>query len=126
MSVRTILRSETTAWVLGGLSLVGVSAFAYSLIGWIGIGTIGLFGLVVSTNIALHGGHAVADSGFGNGDVPMYAKQLDEARKSQSSPEQKMAAAAVQADRSRVLYVINSVFIAMIALGFGLFIRHQL
>ncbi len=126
MSVRTILRSETTAWVLGGLSLVGVSAFAYSLIGWIGIGTIGLFGLVVSTNIALHGGHAVADSGFGSGDVPMYAKQLDEARKSQSSPEQKMAAAAVQANRSRVLYVINSVFIAMIALGFGLFIRHQL
>lgn len=126
MSVRTILRSETTAWVLGGLSLVGLSAFAYSLIGWIGIGTIGLFGLVVSTNIALHGGHAVADSGFGSGDVPMYAKQLDEARKSQSSPEQKMAAAAVQANRSRVLYVINSVFIAMIALGFGLFIRHQL
>ena len=126
MSVRTILRSETTAWVLGGLSLVGLSAFAYSLIGWIGIGTIGLFGLVVSTNIALHGGHAVADSGFGSGDVPIYAKQLDEARKSQSSPEQKMAAAAVQANRSRVLYVINSVFIAMIALGFGLFIRHQL
>ncbi len=126
MSVRTILRSETTAWVLGGLSLVGLSAFAYSLIGWIGIGTIGLFGLVVSTNIALHGGHAVADSGFGSGDVPMYAKQLDEARKSQSSPEQKMAAAAVQANRARVLYVINSVFIVMIALGFGLFLRHQL
>ena len=37
-----------------------------------------------------------------------------------------MAAAAVQANRSRVLYVINSVFIAMIAWGFGLFIRHQL
>lgn len=126
MSVRAILRSETTAWVLGGLSLVGLSALAYSLIGWIGIGTIGLFGLVVSTNIALHGGHAVADSGFGSGNVPMYAKQLDEARKSQSSPEQKMAAAAVQANRSRVLYVINSVFIAMTALGFGLFIRHQL
>ena len=126
MSTNTILRSETTAYVLGAVLLGGASGVAYALAGWFGIGIIGLIGLLISTSIALHGGHAVTDSGVGSGDVPMYARQLEEARKSQSSPEQKMAAEAVQAKRSRVLYLINSVFIVMAALGFGLFIRHQL
>jgi len=126
MSIRTVLKSGTTAWLLGAVVLGGCSALAYSVIGWFGIGTVGLSGLVVSTGIALHGGHAVADGGFGSGDLPMYARQIEEARKSQSSPEQKMAAAAERARRSRTLYLVNTVFIAMTALGFGLFIRHQL
>lgn len=126
MSIGTVLRSGTAAWLAGAFVLGGVGALAYSLIGWLGIGTIGLFGLLISTTIALHGGHALADSGFGSGDVPMYARQLEEARKSRSSPEQKMAAAAEQAKRARTLYLINAVFAAMTVLGFWLFFRYQL
>jgi len=126
MSIGTILKSEKTAWLLGAFLLSGLSALAYSLIGWLGIGIIGLVGLVISTNIALHGGHALADSGFGSGDVPMYARQLTEAQESRSSPEQKMAAAAERARRSRFLGLVNSVFIGMAVAGFWFFFRHQL
>lgn len=55
----------------------------------------------------------------------MYARQLD-AQKSQLSQEQKIAAAVEQAKRTRVRYLINSIFIIMTVLGFGLFIHHQL
>ena len=122
----TNLKSDRTAWLLGAMLLGGLSAFAYALVGWIGIGTIGLLGLMISTKLDMHGTHVVTDIGFGSGDTAMYAKQLEEARKSQISPEQKLAAAAVQAKLSRTLYLINSAFIAMMALGFGFFILHQL
>ena len=126
MSSNSVLRSEATAWLAGAVLLVGFSAYVYSLIGWIGVGVIGLLGLVISTTVALHGGHAVTGSGYGSGDAHMYAKQLEEARKSQSSPEQKMAAAAGRAKRSRTLYLINTVFIGMMTLGFGLFTLYEL
>lgn len=126
MSIGTALRSETTAWFLGAVVVCGLSAVAFSLVGWIGTGIIGLIGLVISANITLSSGNALAAGELGSADVSMYARQLDEARRSQSSPEQKMAAMAAQARRSKVLYLINSVFIAITALGFGLFALHQL
>ena len=63
-----------------------------------------------------------ARSGFKS----MYARQLEEERRSISSPEQKMAAEADRGRRSRVLYVINSIFIAMAVLGFWMFVQHDL
>lgn len=126
MSIKSFLKSEMAAWLLGAVLLSGLSALAYSLVGWLGIGIVGLLGLVISTNIDLYGGNAVVDSGFGSGDVPMYARQLGEARKSQSSPEQKKATAAEQAKRSRTLGLMNLVFIAMSVVGIWIFIRHQI
>jgi hypothetical protein len=126
VSIGTALRSETTAWVLGAAAVGGVSAFAFSLVGWIGIGIIGLLGLVISASVALHSGHSVAVGELGTGDVRMYARQLDEAGRSRSSPEEKMAAAAIQAKRSKVLYLINTVFITMMVLGFGAFFFYQI
>ena len=119
MSIRAILKSKMTPWLLGAFLLSGLSAFAYSLVGWFGIGSVGLLGLVISTNIDLH-------SGSGGGDVLLYARQLEETRKSLGSPEQKVAAAAERAKMSRTLKLINSVFIAMTVLGFWFFVRHQL
>ena len=123
MSISTVLRSKTTAWLLGGALLAGLSAFAYSLVGWIGIGTIGVFGLFISTTIALNSGRTGVESGFA---PSMYVRQVEEERKSQSSPEQKMAADAERSKRSRTLYLINSIFIAMTALGFWMFMQHDL
>jgi hypothetical protein len=124
--MNNILISETTAWRVGAVLLCSLSAFAYSLIGWVGVGTVGLLGLVISTNFNLHSGPALADRDFESGDVPLYARQLEEVQKSRSSPEQKAAATALLAKRSRVLYLINTVFISIMALGFGLSILHQL
>lgn len=67
MSAITALRS--VVWLLIAAFVGGLSVLAYLLFGWIGIGAIGLFGLMISTNIALNKGHAVAGSGLGSGDV---------------------------------------------------------
>jgi len=126
MSIGTVLRSGRAAWLLGAAVLAGLSALAYAVVGWLGIGILGLAGLLISTNLSLQGGHALADGDLGGGGVPLLARQIEEARKSQASPEQKMAAAAERSRRARTLYLVNTVFIAMTALGFGLFLHHQL
>ena len=119
------LRAESSAWVLGAALLSVVSALAYWQVGWLGVGLVGLVGLIITTRLDLHGGHAVVDSDHGSGAVPLLAKQLD-ARTSGVSPEQRMAEAAERARRSRGLYIVNTVLIAMTVFGFGLFVLYQL
>ena len=127
MSIRVFLKSELSAWLLGSFVVVGSSAVAYIQVGWLGIAIIGLFGLVVSVNISLHGDQAMsASGGHGSGDVPMIARQLEEARRSQSSPEQKKAVAAARAKRSKILYAIKLFFLGMALSGFWLFSRYQI
>ena len=125
MKLSTDLQSELATWILGATVVGALSAGAYGLVGWLGVGLLGLFGLFVSVQVDLHSGHAVIHSGHGSSAVRMYAKQR-EAQASQSSPEQKMAVAAEREKRSRTLYLINTVFIAMTGFGFGLFVFHQL
>ena len=112
------------AWGLGIVVAVALAAILFAAVGWLGIGLLGLVGLLVSTRLDLHGGHAVPDMGQGSSTVQIYAKQLKE-RDAATSPVEKMAAAAERAKRARVLYAVNTVFIAMIAFGFGLFFLHQ-
>ena len=126
MSIGAVLKSESAAWLLGAFVVVGSSAIAYTQVGWLGIGIIGLIGLVVSVNISLYGDNAMSPSGGqGSSDVFMIARQLEEARRSQSSPEQKMAAAAAKDKRSKTLYVIKLFFLVMTLSGFWLFSRYQ-
>lgn len=126
MSIRTFLKSESIAWNFGAFVIVGSSAVAYILGGWLGISIIGLIGLVVSVNISLYGDEVVsAGGGHGSGDVSIIARQLEEAQRSQSSPEQKMAAAAARAKRSKTLYVIKLFFLGMALSGLWLFSRYQ-
>lgn len=125
MSLRTLLRSEVTAWLVGTVGVAVVAALAFSWVGWLGIGLVGLLGLVVTIRVALLGEHAVMDSGFGSGPVGLLARQM-EVQGAQSSPEQKAAIAAERAQRARRIYAINTGFIGMTALGFGLFVLHQL
>jgi len=124
MNNRSFPRAEYVAWSLGAVVVLTVAGAAYSYVGWLGIGLVGLAGLLISTRLSLHGGHAVADSGFGSGAVGMYAKQIKESR-SHTSPEARMAADEERAKRSKTLFLINTAFIGMIALGFGGFFLHQ-
>jgi len=111
---------------MGAIVVAGSSAVAYIQVGWLGIGIIGLFGLVIAVNVSLHGDQAMsASGGHGTSDVAMIAKQLEEARRSQSSPEQKKAAAAAKEKRSKTLYVIKLFFLGMTLSGFWLFSRYQ-
>ena len=125
MKLSRLLGSDRAAWVLGAGALSALSALAYWQVGWLGIGLLGLIGLVITTRIDLHGGHAVADSGHGTGAVGLLAKQI-EAQKAHTSPEQRMAEAAERAKRSRGLYILNTVLIGMTVFGLGLFVLHQL
>jgi hypothetical protein len=125
VSLQIVLRSEVTAWVVGAVGVAVVATLAFSWLGWLGIGLVGLLGLVITVRITLLGEHAVMDSGFGTGPVGLLAKQMEEQRM-QSSPEQKAAIAAERAQRKRLIYTINTGFIGMTALGFGLFALHQL
>lgn len=126
MSIRTFLKSESIAWNFGAFVVVGSSAMAYFLGGWLGITIIGLLGLLISVNISLYGDQAMSAGGsHGSGDVPMIARQLEEAQRSQSSPEQKMAAAAARAKRSKALYAIKLFFLGLALSGLWLFSRYQ-
>ena len=126
MLLQTLLRSEATAWVMGGVAVAVVAVLAFSWLGWLGIGLVGLIGLVITTRLSLHGGHAVPDSGFGSGPVGLLAKQIEAQSAQSSSPEQKAAAKAERARRARITYATNTAFIGMMALGLGLFVLHQL
>jgi hypothetical protein len=126
MSIIQLLKSQKTQWVLSGALLLGLSVFVYWLVGWIGIGTVGVFGLFISTTVALNSGSASVGDYIGSSDASLYTRGVQVQRSSQISPEQKMAAEAEQGKRSRTLYVINSIFLAMIALGVWMFIQHDL
>jgi len=126
MSITTILKSQTTVWLAGALVVLGASALGFWLAGWFGIGTVGVFGLLNSASVAFGSGRADVGEYINIADASRYTKGVAEERRSQTSPEQKMAAEAARKERSRIVYLINSVFIALTALGFWMFIQHDL
>ncbi|MEM7172742.1 MAG: hypothetical protein AAF530_21445 [Pseudomonadota bacterium] len=126
MAQVSFLKSAKTAWILGVVTVFGVSLLAYLLVGWLGIAIVGLLGLVISTNNSLHGGHSVAGADLGSANVAVFARQMEEQKRTQSSPEQKMAAEARRTKQNRIAYLINSVFVGMTLVGLWLFIREWL
>jgi len=120
-------RQRRAFWVAVGLwvfSVLIVAVVSFTYIGWLGVGLLGLIGLLVSTRLDLHGGHAVPDTGQGTTAVDLYAKQLEE--KTRSSPDQMLADKARRAARSKLLYMINTACMCLIVFGFYMFIRFQL
>jgi uncharacterized membrane protein len=108
-------------WVV--VALV-TAVFSFTYIGWLGVALLGLIGLLVSVRLDLHGGHAVPDTGQGTTAVGLYAKQIEE--KKSSSPDQKLAEKERRAERSKLLYIINTVCMCLIIFGLYMFIRFQL
>jgi hypothetical protein len=119
-----LLESESMAWALGIIATAALATFAFSYVGWLGIGLVGMAGLVITSRLDLFGEPAVPDIGHGRNPVTLYAEQLERQR-AQTSPEEKMRAAARRAKRERTLYAINTALIAMTAFGMGLFFLHQ-
>ena len=125
MKYLSLLKSESLAWALGIIVAVALATFAFSYVGWLGVGLVGMAGLVITTRLDLFGGHAMPEIGPGHNPVTRYAQQLERER-TQSSPEQKMAAAAQRVKHKRILYAVNTGLIAMTAFGLGLFFLHQI
>ncbi|MCG8359604.1 MAG: hypothetical protein MI920_28905 [Kiloniellales bacterium] len=99
----------------------GLGLFLFIFLGWIGLGLMGLTGLLIAQRLDLYGDSATAQFPAG---VRYHAKWLDEQRR--LPPERKQAERARQEARQRRLYIVNTICIALAALGFSMFVLHQL
>jgi hypothetical protein len=90
----------------------------------VGVGLVGLIGLVIASRVTLEGGRAVPDCDFGSTGVGIVARQMEEEHR--IPPEQRAARWAEQEKRSAIIYLVNTICIALAALGFTLFVVHQL
>jgi len=117
-------RREWVAIALGLTIALALAWILFGLVGWLGVGLVGLIGLMVSSRVALDDGRAVPDSDFGSTGVGILAGQMREERR--LPPDQRAAFWADQEKRSAVIYFGNTIGIALVALGFALFVVHQL
>jgi hypothetical protein len=117
-------RGEWIAIALGLAVAVGLAWFLFGLVGWLGVGLVGLIGLVISSRVALDDGRAVPDSDFGSTGVGILARQMEQEHR--MPPEQRAARWAEREKRSAIVYFVNTIGIALAALGFALFVLHQL
>ncbi len=118
--------SELVSMATGLVIATVIGALLFAYVGWLGVGILGLFGLLISVRTELFDDHAVGTSEHGSGTVDMIARQARTAAEDHRSPEDKMKAAAGRAKRLDVLYLVNTVCIALMTVGFGMFVLHQL
>src|SRR3954447_1415667 len=114
-------------WIAIALGLAVALALAWVLfghVGWLGVGLVGLIGLMISSQVTLHGGRAVPDSDYGSTGVGIVARQMEEEHR--LPPDQRAARWAEQEKRSAVLFFVNTIGIAVSRLGFPLFGGPQL
>ncbi len=123
-TIHKLLHSLGFAFAVGGAIVSVVTAFAYLLVGWLGIALVGLTGLYISTRIELNDGNAVADFDYGGTSVKMLAKQIDEQRR--ASPRDRVVHEQQRKDRKHLVYLMNTLWLAMIGCGFVLFTTHQI
>jgi hypothetical protein len=117
-------RREWMAIALGLAVALALAWLLFGLVGWLGVGLVGLIGLVISNRVALDAGRAVPDSDFGSTSVGLVARQMEEEQR--APPEQRAARWAEQEKSRAILYFVNTICIALAALGFTLFVVHQL
>ncbi len=117
-------RAEWIAIALGLAVAIALAWFLFGLVGWLGVGLVGLIGLVISSRVALDDGRAVPDCDFGSTGVGIVARQIEEEHR---TPREQRAARRVEKEkRSAIVYFVNTIGIALAALGFALFAVHQL
>ncbi len=111
----------------GALSLVllgaALGAVLFAYLGWLGLGLLGLSGLLITTRLELYGDNAAAQFPSVMG-VKHQVRRIEAQRR--LSPEEKQAAAARRSERSRAIYLVNTVCLSLIMLGFSMFFIRQM
>jgi len=110
--------------LMGLLAALGLALVLYAAVGWLGVGLVGLFGLVISLRLKVQGGSPGTTDFAASDAVSLHAKQLEQQRG--AAPEQKLAEQAEAEARGMALYLVNTFCIALMALGFALFVVHDL
>jgi hypothetical protein len=116
------LRFSTShlAYLLLVVSLGGTSYVAYQIVGFIGVGVLGLIIGVISLCVELQQGGA---DGFYNA-TNLYAQHMAAVER-MSSAERAARRAEIESDALRLL-VAKTVSVGPIVVGFGLFVVFQL
>ncbi len=121
--IHKLLHSMRFAFAFGAVMVAIVSWLAFAFVGWLGIGLVGLMGLYVSTRIDLMDGHAVADFDYGASSVNMLARQVEQQQK--AAPSQREQNEKDRRIRKALIYLMNTLWLAMMGLGFAMFSVYQ-
>lgn len=121
--IHKLLHSVRFAYAVGGVLVFVASAVAFVFVGWLGIALIGIMGLYVSTRLDLHDGNAVADFDYGSSAVHMLARQIEQQRNASHQDREQQDIERKQ--RKHLIYLMNTLWLAMIGLGFVMFATHQ-
>ncbi len=113
------------AWVLGLVVVAFVSVMTYLYIGWFGIFIIGVLGLTVTTNMDLHATHDVSATVKHDvaAEIRIQADRQEKAKK--ATLAETHAAEEESTKQGRLIYFLNTVWLAMIGLGLAMFSIHQ-
>ena len=118
-AIKAVLMSKQLSWILGFILVSGAAVLAYSFVGWLGIGLIGIFGLYITQQLELNGEEGTSGDDFGTISVRILARR--QKAQSNMSPEEKQAFDAKEQERKKTVYLINTYWFAMAILGFWMF-----
>ncbi len=109
---------------IGAAVLIIITYLTMSIIGWFGMFLIGVAGLLISTRLALHDGIAVPDFDYGSTSVDIIARQR--AERDNAGWQDQIDEKKRKSGQKRLIYNMNTVWMAMIALGLVMFSVHQI
>jgi len=121
---RHMLHSENFA---GGVIVTATFILTLYLsvyVGWLGMVLVGLVGLIITNRIELYDGYAISGESYDTSQTWLLARQM-KIRDKENEIQRKCRASAL-AKLKRQIYIANTGFIAMVALGFSMFMTHQL
>lgn len=108
---QTLLAIALTGWAAAGL----IAWALVARLGWFGVLLLGLATLFIASRFELDDDNAAPDMPGGAGSVEVYAQQLSR------RPD-----LAERAERIRLVSLLNTIGIALAAIGLFMFVRHQL
>lgn len=107
-----------------GWSIAGVLCWALvGRVGWLGVAIIGLVTLLMAYRWSMDEENALPT--YPGGANHVYRAQY-ERQFGRSTPEQRLADGARRAEFDRLLYLIRTIGLALLAVGFNMFVYHQL
>jgi hypothetical protein len=124
MSKQTQFKPLSATVFVGAAVLIIATYVAMAFVGWFGMFLLGLLGMVITTRLELHDGIAVSDFDYGSTSVDMIARQ--KAERDRAGWQDQIDEKKRKSRQTRLIYILNTIWLAMITLGLGMFSLHQI
>jgi hypothetical protein len=123
MAKRIKIRALPKVAFVGLVMLIVVTLLVMMFVGWFGMFLIGVIGLLITTRLELHDGIAVPDFDYGSTSIDIIARQREQRENAgwQDQIDEKKR----RERQAYVTYILNTIWMAMIALGLVMFSMHQ-